>query len=579
MCAALSPGGIDVVADDTRTAFVPAERRIMVARQYLRAETPVAVGAVLHEIGHALITRYHLFVEPDSAISSVWLNSSNAAEEARDHCFLRRRLPGVRRYLRALFGADELPGVAELECELFAFLAAMAAADRFVEFPFLAPFSAAAATFARTAGARDRYNHALPPPDLMPRPGLSERYARDVSPVLRRPDEGLVDPVEAEILCAAAAARRIFVTEIWPEILLLIEDDVGHIARALLVDPMLREHAERRGRTPTGARLAREALHAWLKACGGRASPNDPEWPPVSDAPTQLHDLARAMYRRFLERKTAELSRFALATGDAEAASADPVAEADHDALVEVLRRALPRRPRAWVGGYRSGPRIDLPRVMRAAATQRDADRIWARRQVERPALAAMLLVDLSGSMRGDKVEAAIAATRSISRALASLRGVSWSVLGFQDVTIPVVGFEERIDDDVLSRIDAMRKEAAGRRPGGNNKPIYNDDGPCLEEAASVLASRPERDRLLLVISDGRPEGSRSGRAELHAAVAKVGAMTGMQLVGIGSGAGTDHVTEYYPVARANVEPSELAPTLGRLLAASINAAARTTAA
>src|SRR5271165_290489 len=210
MCAALSPGGIDVVADDRRTAFVPAERRIMVARQYLSAETPVAVGAVLHEIGHALVTRYDRFVEPAGAIPSLWLTSSNAAEETRDHCFLRRRLPGVNRYLRALFAADTPPTVAEMECELFAFLMAMASADRFTDFPFLAPFFAAAAAFARTAGARDRYNHALPPPDLMPRPGLSDRYARDVSPVLRRPDEGLVDPVEAEILCAAASARRIF---------------------------------------------------------------------------------------------------------------------------------------------------------------------------------------------------------------------------------------------------------------------------------------------------------------------------------------------------------------------------------
>jgi nitric oxide reductase activation protein len=265
---------------------------------------------------------------------------------------------------------------------------------------------------------------------------------------------------------------------------------------------------------------------------------------------------------------------------DADDASADAEEQCDestrHDqeALVAVLRRAVPPRPIRWSSGYRSGTVIDLDRAMRAAATGLDGDRIWGRRRVEHPALAALLLVDLSGSMNGHKVEAAIAATRALSAALAQIRGVSWRVLGFQDRTIPVIGFNERAEPAAMARIDAMRAEAAGTRPGGNNQPRYNDDGPCLLEAAAELLARPERDRLLMVISDGSPEGKNSNRQDLHDAVAKVTAMPGTTLVGLGLGPGTEHVTGFYPTSRANLALEELAPAIGDLLASGLRRAA-----
>ena len=242
-------------------------------------------------------------------------------------------------------------------------------------------------------------------------------------------------------------------------------------------------------------------------------------------------------------------------------------------ALVDVLRRAVPRRPVRWTSGYRSGTTIDLDRAMQAAVTGRNRDRIWARRTMERPAMAALLLVDLSGSMSGRKIEAAIAATRVLSAALTEIRGVSWCVLGFQDTTIPFVRFEEHAEAPVLARIEEMRAEVAANRPGGNNQPRFNDDGPCLLEAAARLQARPERDRLLMVISDGNPEGRHSSREDLHRAVSQVQVIPGMTLVGLGLGPSTDHVTRYYPISQANIELGDLASTIGQLLASSLRQA------
>jgi hypothetical protein len=593
LCAGLSPTGIEVVADDSRTAFMPARNRIMVARRFLAADTPVAIGALMHEVGHALVTRYDRFAEPAGAPTALWRQALNAVEESRVHRFLRERLPGVRRYLEALFAMDTVPEADEFESDLVVFLAATATWDRYPSLPFIDAFPSAAAAFRETMPARMRYTQALPPANMVARPDVAIRYERDVVPALRAGGTASVAPLEAEILCAAAAALRIFVAEIWPVILKLAERDQSRIARALAENPALHAAAESTIDGSTGAALARQALRAvWADECG-----------PLGGAGQEgIAKLAALLLRHYLDASTSpqhgatsgpKRSGFAPpadATDDPEDIDDDDEPEeapedhgetmphdqmaSDHAALVAVLRQAVPPRPVRWSSGYRSGTVLDLDRVMRASATGRDADRIWARRRAEHPALAALLLVDLSGSMRGEKVEAAIGATRALSAALAQIRGVSWCVRGFQDRTIPVVDFNERGEALAAARIEAMRAEVAGTRPGGNNQPGYNDDGPCLLDAATELLARPERDRLLMVISDGSPEGRHSGRKELHRAVATVRAMPGMTLVGLGLGPGTEHVTNYYPTARANVALDELAPVIGQLLASGLRTAA-----
>jgi VWA domain containing CoxE-like protein len=593
LCNGLSPGGIVVVADDEHTAFMPHRRKILVARRFLSADTPVAIGALLHEIGHALVTRYHLFAGPEDIRQALWWQALNAVEETRVHCFLRRRLPGVGGYLDALFAMDEPPESEAFESDLLVFLAATATWDRHPSLPFLAGFPAAMAAFHRTEPARLRYMRALPPPDLVPLPNLNARYASVVAPALDPTASEVgksedVVPLEAEVRCAAASALEIFVEAIWPEITALAGRDHARIARLVSdnLDLRIAVTSDEAMAVYGRAALVRQAMRAWIAAHGTEVAPD----PPTDELLTKL---AWDLLREYLEAESrnpqqlASVSRIPtkLRTGQMPAKHAlfaDDVSEEPElpspegsdigdeqarRALVDVLRRAVPRRPIQRTSGHRSGIAIDLDRAIRAAATGRGSDRIWLRRTEELPVLAALLLVDLSGSMSGPKVMAAIAATRALSSALAEVRGIAWCVLGFQDKTIPFVRFEERADPHVLARIDDMRAEVVGKRAGGNNQPRYNDDGPCLLEAAAVLQARPVQDRLLIVISDGNPEGRRSGRDDLHRAVAQVQAMKGMTLVGLGLGPSTDHVTRYYPVSQANIALGDLAPAIGRLLA------------
>jgi hypothetical protein len=74
-------------------------------------------------------------------------------------------------------------------------------------------------------------------------------------------------------------------------------------------------------------------------------------------------------------------------------------------------------------------------------------------------------------------------------------------------------------------------------------------------------------DRLLLVVSDGLPEGRRSSEDDLRTAVRKLRARgDGLKLIGIGLGPETEHVKDFYLESIANVPVSRLATEIGGLL-------------
>jgi hypothetical protein len=105
---------------------------------------------------------------------------------------------------------------------------------------------------------------------------------------------------------------------------------------------------------------------------------------------------------------------------------------------------------------------------------------------------------------------------------------------------------------------------------GGNNRPEFNDDGPCLLEAADELLDQPAREHVLIVVSDGLPEGRRSRPEDLHRAVASLACLRGLRLVGIGLGPNTEHVRDFYPESITSVAPDRLAGEIGALLRRSL---------
>lgn len=172
---------------------------------------------------------------------------------------------------------------------------------------------------------------------------------------------------------------------------------------------------------------------------------------------------------------------------------------------LEVLRAA----PRA-VCGQTQGDSIDLDawvRFQTEAATgvpHTDAPAVYTRRTRGERSLATLLLADLSlstdayATSQARVIDVIRDALYVFGEALSGT-GDAFEMLGFSSVRRHHVrvqhlkGFEERWSDEVRHRVGAIR-------PG-----YYTRMGAALRDATRRLSARPERQRLLLVLTDGKP--------------------------------------------------------------------------
>lgn len=209
---------------------------------------------------------------------------------------------------------------------------------------------------------------------------------------------------------------------------------------------------------------------------------------------------------RYLPRAAAVREREPM-EGDA-AWSADVLAH--HAALVRRVRQQFERlrARRLRLRRQRDGEELDLAAVVQAQAELRAGraadDRLYAAVRPARRGLAITLLVDVSGStdtpVTGTQqvIDVEKVALLLASEALDAL-GDAYSVLAFssrgaRDVRVtPIKSFAERNGERVRRRVAAMA-------PDGNTRL-----GAALRHATAGLARQPAGHRLLLLISDGKP--------------------------------------------------------------------------
>ncbi len=172
---------------------------------------------------------------------------------------------------------------------------------------------------------------------------------------------------------------------------------------------------------------------------------------------------------------------------------------------LEVLR-AAPRNTRA----QQSGDELDLDAWVRFQTQARggvqhsDAPPIYTRRERGERSLATLLLADLSlstdayATSDARVIDVIRDALYVFGEALAAT-GDAFEMLGFSSVRRQHVriqhikGFGERWGEPVRARVGALK-------PG-----FYTRMGAAVRDATHRLAARPERQRLLLVLTDGKP--------------------------------------------------------------------------
>ena len=229
-----------------------------------------------------------------------------------------------------------------------------------------------------------------------------------------------------------------------------------------------------------------------------------------------------------------------------------------------VLRRTLERKlaakmKRSWVGGQTKG-RLDSRRLVGAVT---GSEHIYkTREETDDLDTALMIIVDHSGSM-GNRIKTASSATVALAVALENTP-IVYAIQGFttqhlpDDVHkkltsvseyesyMPVVTLRYKEFGDRLSRV---KGKLGGMRYNFCHNMCLNVDGVSIEKAGRELLKRPEKRKVLMVLSDGEPNDGYSqvrGGLERHLKnVINSLAAQGVEVFGIGIE--SDAVESYYP--------------------------------
>lgn len=227
----------------------------------------------------------------------------------------------------------------------------------------------------------------------------------------------------------------------------------------------------------------------------------------------------------------------------------------------------LPQRHPRWQKGHPTGHRLDLAKVMQFQADRTLYDKIWERKTIPQEIdYRFSLLVDLSGSMAGEKTEQTFRGVILLAEVLNRL-GIKTQILGFQDVPILYKDFNDNLGPAIRKKMAIMRKEPSNQ--GEHNQAGDNSDGYCLQEASKSLEKQKGKDNFLVVFSDGEPapdEEHRGPEFDLKKVVSEIRQNTKQKLIGVGLGPETEHVKDYYPTSLPNLDLKQMPQLIGQLL-------------
>ena len=163
--------------------------------------------------------------------------------------------------------------------------------------------------------------------------------------------------------------------------------------------------------------------------------------------------------------------------------------------LVRGEDRILGRQP--------DGEDIDIDALVDALADRRGgaepSERVYCRRVRNERSLAALFMVDMSGSTKGWVNDAEREALIMLCEGIEAL-GDRYAIYGFSGWTrtrcdiYRVKGFDDAYDDAVRARIAGIEARD------------YTRMGVAIRHLTKLLAAQPARHRLLVTLSDGRPD-------------------------------------------------------------------------
>jgi hypothetical protein len=582
---------ISIEVDPDQWRWDPVRRVLKISQKDLEEKSiEYCATLIVREIGHLHICRSYLFkVDFPSMIALQYL--LDRADSMRCVNWMIQRYPGVEDWVNAAM--EELQPVLPMMPPFLQFAESLSDMNR--AHPFLSESVVEALRevvdsyieYIEIYPNRNQYivgadaTEMDPNLEIDPSDFLRSSYEFKVKPSLYLFQQ-MPSPREQLVQLFAAEAFYLFEDEILPTALRLYEESIDDISALL--------NHQKNASTARQALQDGEDIESLIRAM--KKDAYDQPSPPQKSS--LLRDLSISLFDRMLEQKYPKklMSKADLVDGltdideldDAHQELDEPhqpvellISEYDQqyekisyqvDLLIRKFEELLtPKQKIRQKSGYPTGNQIDLKRLMHFDADPRTYHLIWSRKNIpHRRNLAVLLLVDLSGSMRGEKVESAILGTILLAETLSKMK-INFAVFGFQDQLIPLIAFQQGMDDVGKSNLLEMENEVHGNRPFGNNEPSYNDDGPCLAQAAELLLQQAASERYLLVVSDGLPEGRHSSKDDLRHAIEEIQKEQLIHLMALGLGSRTEHVLDYYaPMAIANVPIEEFSSEISKLL-------------
>ena len=207
-------------------------------------------------------------------------------------------------------------------------------------------------------------------------------------------------------------------------------------------------------------------------------------------------------HRRAYRRGWCHLFEVALPPGDA-----DYVAKVSlrNTALINQIRRRFEmlRGEDRLLGRQPEGEEVDIDALVDAAGDRASgaepSARLFCRRIRNERSLAAMFMVDMSGSTKGWVNDAERESLVMLCEAVEAL-GDRYAIYGFSGWTrtrcdiYPIKRFDERYDATVRGRIAAIEAKD------------YTRMGVAIRHLTHLLEAQPARHKLLVTLSDGRPD-------------------------------------------------------------------------
>lgn len=234
--------------------------------------------------------------------------------------------------------------------------------------------------------------------------------------------------------------------------------------------------------------------------------------------------------------------------------------------LTNDLRTVFSERKKTKLkSGFKSGREIDISRRIKeiAKGILPIDSKAWTKK--EKPTekdYAFTLLVDLSGSMQGERIEETFKAVIVLSEVLNTL-GIKFNVIGFNDRLYDFVDFGEKLSLEKRRNMEMILNEVSSSRAA------WNDDGWAVEEVSKILSNEKEDKKIMIVLSDGEPipsEVHRGAKFDLKKIVEKIEKEGKHEIIGLGLGDRTKHVENYYTQNIAEIPLPELAKKLAKLL-------------